>query len=176
MPAKKKIVEEPVSAPLEAVAETAQEPTVEAAAVVVEETEVFSSEGRPAAAPIDAERDLAEFYDEDDGQETRERRFNDFTGSRLPWLVDDFTGVTSSVYEAVMVAAHRARQVGRRQKREIDAYNTSQPLTSESIEQEEFTEKGVDHFRHIKPTVKALDELRRGDFEFYYPETTKEKK
>lgn len=97
-----------------------------------------------------------------------ERRRTDFAGSKLPWLVEDFYGVTESVYEAVMIAAHRARQVGRWQKREIDDYNSAQVLTPESIEEEETAEKGIDHFQHSKPTVQALSELKQRLFEYYY--------
>jgi len=137
----------------------------------VEEMETFSTDTADpieATADADGPRDLTDFYDDDEPLERRERKYTDFTGSKLSWLVEDFHGVTDSVYEAVMVAAHRARQVGRRQKREIDAYNSSQVLTPESIEAEEHSEKGVDHFQHIKPTVAALDELKNGEFEYYY--------
>jgi DNA-directed RNA polymerase subunit K/omega len=117
-----------------------------------------------------------EYFDEDNIQPRSERRQGDFSGSKLGWLVDDFHGVTESVYEAVMVAAHRARQVGRRQKREIDNYNSSQVLTPESIEMEETSEKGIDHFEHIKPTVHAMDELMRKNIDYYYLEDHKKEK
>lgn len=113
------------------------------------------------------------FYDEDNPTPRPERKSTDFAGSKLSWLVDDFTHVSSSVYEAVMVASHRARQVGRRQKREIDEYNSAQVLTPESIEEEETSEKGIDHFNHIKPTVQALDELMQKKFEYYYLDEVK---
>ncbi len=119
-------------------------------------------------ARIDGLDGSAGFYNEDNPPPRTERRSTDFAGSKLPWLVDDFTHVTASVYEAVMIAAHRARQVGRNQKREIDAYNNAQVLTPESIEEEETSEKGIDHFNHIKPTVQALGELMEKKFEYYY--------
>ncbi len=113
------------------------------------------------------------YYDEDNPTPRPERKSTDFAGSKLPWLVDDFNHITSSVYEAVMIAAHRARQVGRLQKREIDTYNSSQVLTPESIEEEETSEKGIDHFNHIKPTIKSLGELMDKKLEFYYLEDEK---
>jgi len=150
---------------------------VEAEIPEEEGLETFSTDlaDQPESAETAAEgpRDLADFYDDEEPLERRERRYTDFTGSKLPWLVEDFSGITTSVYEAVMIAAHRARQVGRRQKREIDAYNSAQVLTPESIEAEEHAEKGVDHFHHIKPTVVALDELKSGEFEYYYLEEKK---
>jgi len=112
-------------------------------------------------------------YDEDNPPPRPERKSTDFAGSKLTWLVNDFNHINTSVYEAVMVAAHRARQVGRLQKREIDAYNSAQVLTPESIEEEETSEKGIDHFNHIKPTIRALDELMEQKLEFHYLEDEK---
>ncbi len=114
-------------------------------------------------------------YDEDNPPPRPERKSTDFAGSKLTWLVNDFNHIDSivSVYEAVMVAAHRARQVGRLQKREIDNYNSSQVLTPESIEEEETSEKGIDHFNHIKPTIRALGELMEQKLEFHYSDDEK---
>ncbi|MBM3328755.1 MAG: hypothetical protein FJY67_04660 [Calditrichaeota bacterium] len=99
-----------------------------------------------------------------------QHRRPDFTGSKLNWLVHDFNGVTDSVYEAVMVAAQRARQIGRKQKREIDLYNQSVVITEENLNEETNPERGIDRFSHIKPTVQALDELRRRMFDYHYPD------
>jgi len=91
--------------------------------------------------------------------------------SRLNWLVTDFSGITTSVYEAVMVAAHRARQIGRRQKQQIDAFNNEVEATElVNVEDDTPEEPGIDHFHHIKPTVHALKELKEGKVAFYYPE------
>jgi DNA-directed RNA polymerase subunit K/omega len=91
------------------------------------------------------------------------------SGSRLPWLIHDFTGITDNVYEGVMVAAVRARQIGRRQKHEIDAwYKSHEPVDGQGEEEE--TEPGSDHFQHTKPTVKALDELAEKKLEYKYLE------
>ncbi|MFH0765185.1 MAG: DNA-directed RNA polymerase subunit omega [Calditrichota bacterium] len=89
---------------------------------------------------------------------------------QLRWLVDDFEGLTDSVYEAVMVAATRARQVGRRQKLEIDTYNASLEIVEINPEEDEGEEAGLDRFHHSKPTVQALFELKRRRFKFRYPE------
>jgi len=90
--------------------------------------------------------------------------------SGLPWLVSDFQGISDCVYEAVMIAAARARQIGRGQKQEIDNwYKLNEPVDGSGEEQEE-ANPGVDHFEHPKPTVKALDELTRNKINFNYPE------
>jgi len=139
-----------------------------------EAAETYSSEElERSAIESPAPKIYDEEEDEEEGSGRRERTRPDFSRSKLSWLVDDFEGVTSSVYEAVMISAHRARQIGRLQKREIDAYNTAQPLTPESIEAEEHAEKGIDHFHHIKPTIAAMDELRKRMFEYYYLEDKK---
>ena len=44
---------------------------------------------------------------------------------RLSWLVDDFEDITENIYEAIMVASRRAREIGRRQKQEIEALNST---------------------------------------------------
>jgi len=141
------------------------------AEAAVEGTEVFSTD--EIEPPAKEALDLTDYYDDDEPLEKRERKITDFTGSKLTWLVDDFVGLTSSVYEAVMVASHRARQVGRQQKHEIDSYNSSQVLSPESIEAEEHAEKGIDHFQHIKPTIVALNELKEQSINYYFLEPKK---
>jgi len=126
-------------------------------------------------APFDEADAVPNYYDEENPPPRPDRKSSDFAGSKLPWLVHDFGHATASVYEAVMIAAHRARQVGRIQKREIDAYNSSQVLTPESIEEEEASEKGIDHFNHIKPTIKSLGELMDNKLEYYYPDDERNK-
>lgn len=130
-----------------------------------------------AESPDFAKWDDLDDYDEDSyGSERR-------SGERalvalkpviqLDWLINDFDGQTSSVYEAIMIAAHRARQIGRRQKQEIENFNASlEAVEIVNAEEEENDEPGVDHFHHSKPTVQALDELKKQKFTFYYPETT----
>lgn len=89
---------------------------------------------------------------------------------RLKWLVDDFEGITSSVYEAIMISAARARQVGRRQKLEIDAWNSSRQLDELDSDDLDLSEAGIDHFHHPKPTIQALFELKRRRIRFRYPD------
>ena len=89
---------------------------------------------------------------------------------KLKWLVDDFEGVTDSVYEAIMVSAARARQVGKRQKLEIEAWNSSRQLDELDSDDNVPSEAGIDHFRHPKPTIQALFELKRRRIRFRYPE------
>lgn len=89
---------------------------------------------------------------------------------QLRWTVDDFEGITDSVYEAVMVAAQRARQIARRQKLEIDMYNANMQL--EEIEGIDYDrEAGTDLFQHPKPIVQALFELKRKRVKFNYKES-----
>ena len=90
---------------------------------------------------------------------------------RLPWLVDDFEGITENIYEAVIVASRRARQIGRLQKQEIEALNsTVDVIDLINNENEDGLEPGVDHFHHMKPTVQAMKELKLRSFNFSYPE------
>lgn len=125
----------------------------------------------PGYDEVDA---VPNYYDEENPPPRPERRNVDFAGSKLSWLVNDFSHVSTSVYEAVMVAAHRSRQIGRKQKKEIDNYNNStQSMTPEALDEEDPIEKGVDRFHHIKPTVQALDELMTKKFEYYYLENEK---
>ena len=90
---------------------------------------------------------------------------------RLSWLVDDFEDITENIYEAIMIASRRARQIGRRQKQEIEALNsTLEVVDLINNEEEEGPEPGVDHFHHMKPTIQALKELKEQHFTFSYPE------
>lgn len=102
-----------------------------------------------------------------ESEEATQKIASDF---RLGWLVEDFNGIASSVYEAVMVVANRSRQIGARQKEEIDLWNAEHDPTlgGVAIEDEE-TVVGVDHFHHLKPTVQALYELKEGELKFNYP-------
>jgi len=86
-----------------------------------------------------------------------------------PSLVDDFHGIAESVYEAVMIAAQRARQIGRKQKKEIDAWTRSLDSISSLDPDEDSPDQGVDHFHHPKPTVKALIELKNNQIDYHYP-------
>ncbi|HHE47188.1 MAG TPA: hypothetical protein ENL08_05770 [Bacteroidetes bacterium] len=92
---------------------------------------------------------------ESDGKPSRK---DGLTDSKLPWLIHDFEGITENIYEGVMAAAVRARQIGRRQKQEIDVWHKSHEPVDGAGEEEE-SEPGIDHFQHSKPTVKALKEL-----------------
>ncbi len=114
----------------------------------------------------------------DEDMDLAERKQNNQCGKeagiskilRLPWVVSDFDGITTSVYEAVMIAALRARQIGKRQKAEIDAWNASIELSEMTPEEEDAEEPGIDHFNHSKPTVKALYELKEQTVDYRYPD------
>ena len=114
----------------------------------------------PMEDAIDDEEDFDEEA-ETDSEEVQAAGLKSFAGTKLPWLINDFEGLTDNVYEGIMVAASRARQIGRRQKQEIDIwYKSHEPVDGAGEEEE--SEPGVDHFHHIKPTVKSLDELSSG--------------
>lgn len=89
---------------------------------------------------------------------------------KLDWMVSDFAGITESVYEAVMVAAARARQIGLHQKMEIDVWNEAHDMATKGPAVEESLVPGVDYFKHPKPTVQALAELKVGSLNFRYPD------
>ncbi len=89
--------------------------------------------------------------------------------SKLPWLVNNFEGIAHSIYEAIMIASTRARQIGRKQKQEIDLwYKLHEPVDGAGEEEE--SEPGVDHFLHPKPTIKALEELTLEKLKHHYLE------
>lgn len=88
---------------------------------------------------------------------------------RLNWLIDDFSGITDSVYQAAMIAAQRARRIGRRQKQEIDSWNDTHNILEQGVITEESPLQGIDNFHHPKPTMQALDELKHERLKFRYP-------
>lgn len=135
------------------------------------QSEMYLDSDNQVAAEKADEPTPEEFYGIQERKGTTARHKPRSRPIRLTWQVGDFSDVTESIYEAVMIAAKRARQIGRRQKAEIDAYNATQEAIEPQKEgEEEAEEKGIDHFRHPKPTIKALDELKTKQFRFYYPD------
>lgn len=96
------------------------------------------------------------------------RARGEFVSSRLNWLVADFQNITSSTYEAVMVASLRAREIARQQKIEIDKYFSKRADETQPVNEEESPQRGIDPFNHIKPTVLALQELKEEKIKFRY--------
>ena len=89
--------------------------------------------------------------------------------SKLPWLVHNFSGIANSVYEGIMIASTRARQIGRKQKQEIDLwYKSHEPVDGAGEEEE--SEPGVDNFQHPKPTIMALEEFTSEKLKYHYHE------
>ena len=129
------------------------------------ETSPESENRAEVSADIQSEEDFdIDDQAEDDSETSAEKPVEK---SKLSWLVNDFHGVTHSVYEAVMVAAVRARQIGRSQKQEIDIwYKSHEPIDGQGEEEE--TEPGIDHFQHPKPTIRALDELSSEQIAYLY--------
>ncbi|MFN3821708.1 MAG: DNA-directed RNA polymerase subunit omega [bacterium] len=97
------------------------------------------------------------------------RTKEEHTGSRLDWLVCDFSPTTETIYEAVIVAAKRAREIALTQKMEIDRYFQQKSSEPQPISEDDNPNLGIDPFHHIKPTVLALQELKEGKIRFYNP-------
>lgn len=87
-----------------------------------------------------------------------------------PDLIEDFSNISGSVYEAVMIASKRARQIGRTQKEEIDAWNKSLESTmiEEELTEEESSFPEKREFNFQKPIIQALSEMKSGKFTFHY--------
>ncbi|MBD3167832.1 hypothetical protein GF324_14615 [bacterium] len=80
------------------------------------------------------------------------------------FLAEDYYGKTKNIYETIMVVAQRARQVGERQRREMDAY-LNQVEAMEKFEDEDagMIEDAPEIHEPVlqfeKPTVLALREM-----------------
>lgn len=97
------------------------------------------------------------------------RTKEEHTGSRLDWLICDFSPITETIYEAVIVAAKRAREIALTQKMEIDRYFQQKSSDLQPISEDDNPNLGLDPFHHPKPTVLALQELKEGKIRFYNP-------
>jgi len=140
---------------------------------MAERTSEKNKEGEPKSRRVhDDEATLIDLEPEPpSAEELHQRGYAHTPRLRLAWLIDDFRDKTKSVYEAVMVAAHRARQIGRRQKQEIDHWNDIHDVTESVVVTDSgVPEQGIDHFHHPKPTVQALDELKKNKISFSFPE------
>ncbi len=93
---------------------------------------------------------------------------------RIDWLIEDFHEQASSVYEAIMVASHRARQIGRQHKQEIDNWTSAVEALESEGQIDENSDAGIDHFHHSKPTIKALSELKKNKLEYRYRDEIEE--
>jgi len=85
------------------------------------------------------------------------------------YLAEDFAGLADNVYEAIIVIAKRARQIGDAQKREIDR----QIGTIEMVEapEEEPPDEDVpepEFYHYEKPTVLAMQEMADRKLKFDY--------
>ena len=122
---------------------------------------------RAASTDVESEGNGSELERSAESTDQKERQHAP-PKPRLGWLVDDFNETANSVYEAVMISSRRARQIGRRQKQEIDNWNSAHDITETGFTGEEVSEPGVDHFNHQKPTVQALCELKDENIKFHY--------
>ena len=83
-------------------------------------------------------------------------------------LDEDFSRLSDSIYEAVMVIAKRARKIGADQKFEVEKL-----LSTQEPEKEDEEEPVVENRINIeleKPTIIALRELSNDELEFEYKE------
>lgn len=112
-------------------------------------------------------QDSDESMDAGDQKKEQDQELENAPGSKLSWLINDFSEVSVSVYEAAMIASVRSRQIGRRQKQEVDNWFSAHDIT-EGAEEEEESEPGVDNFNHPKPTIQALRELTNNKLKFRY--------
>jgi DNA-directed RNA polymerase subunit K/omega len=91
------------------------------------------------------------------------------------FLAEDYYGKSKNIYEAIMVIARRARQVGERQRREMDAY-LNQVEAMEKFEDEEsgMIEDAPEVHEPVlqfeKPTVLSLREMIADKIEIKRPE------
>jgi len=87
------------------------------------------------------------------------------------FLAEDFEGQAENIYEAIMIIARRARQVGENQKKEIDRNIGAIDLVESPIDttppsEEEPVEP---HFQHYeKPTIIAMQEMKKRLVKFRY--------
>ncbi|NQU05008.1 MAG: DNA-directed RNA polymerase subunit omega [Calditrichaeota bacterium] len=128
---------------------------------------------QPEDNQLDENQDDEQDLDESSSQDEEAIKQEADSEKRLPWFVNDFKGITESVYEAASIASARSRQIGRQQKQEIDNWFTAHDITEGAEEVEEESEPGVDHFHHCKPTVKALRELTNQELKHRYLEKKK---
>lgn len=128
---------------------------------------------KPEDNQLDENQDNVEDTDDSSSQDEEAIKQDADSEKRLPWFVNDFKGKTESVYEAVLIASVRSRQICREQKQEIDNWFTAHDITEGAEEVEDESEPGVDHFHHRKPTVQALQELTNQELKYRYLEKKK---
>lgn len=79
----------------------------------------------------------------------------------------------SNVYEAIVVAAKRARQLNDEYKLEYNALVSTIPVTTTDDEAEDIQNPAqlkisLDFEKRKKPHIKALEELLKGEIEYRY--------
>ena len=85
------------------------------------------------------------------------------------YLAEDFENLADNIYEAIIVIAKRARQIGDAQKKEIDKQIGTLELTEQPEEEppdEDVPEPEFYHFE--KPTVSAMKEMAEGKIKVAY--------
>jgi DNA-directed RNA polymerase omega subunit len=87
------------------------------------------------------------------------------------FLAEDFEGQADNIYEAIIVIARRARQIGENQKKEIDRTIGTIDLSESPIEtqpppEEEPVEPEFVHYE--KPTILSMQEVKKGLVKFNY--------
>jgi DNA-directed RNA polymerase omega subunit len=92
---------------------------------------------------------------------------------------EDFADRAESIYEAVLVIARRARQIGELQKRRIDRHLGQTEMLEQAAARAR-AEEGDDvveperldraHIQFEKPVVLSLKELIAGEIDYHYEE------
>lgn len=91
------------------------------------------------------------------------------------FLAEDFFGKTKNIYEAVMIIARRARQIGEAQRKEMDAY-LSQVEMLEKFQDEDdgmIEDAPTPHepvLQFEKPTILSLREMISDKLQYNYGE------
>jgi|GEM_PF-417506 len=85
------------------------------------------------------------------------------------YLAENFEGLADNIYEAIIVVAKRARQIGDVQKREIDRQIGTIEMT-ETPEEEPPDEDAPEpeFYRYEKPTMLAMQEMVDGKLKSAY--------
>jgi DNA-directed RNA polymerase subunit K/omega len=93
---------------------------------------------------------------------------------------EDFRNIADNIYEAILVIAKRARQVGELQKRQIDRYLGQTEMAEQAAAQARAEDsediaapiepEPVDRpeFKFEKPVIVALQEMKERKVDFYY--------
>jgi DNA-directed RNA polymerase subunit K/omega len=116
---------------------------------------------------ITQEKQLDDKQKEHDVEDSPEQE----TKAKKPtqFLAEDFEELADNVYESIIVIAKRAREIGDRQKKEIDQQlGTTEFTESPEEEQPDEDEPETEYPHFEKPTILAMQEMKKGQLKFNY--------